>query len=79
MAKCLLYFYYLLFIIFIIFVHFTNQYITAVQVFQANTDTNTVVANTLPAPVLALCLRVYPQTWYDWPELRMDVLGCPSA
>ena len=46
------------------------------QTFTANTDFTTIVENRLSTPVIALCIRLYPLTWFGFPCLRMEVLGC---
>ncbi|WAR10766.1 AEBP1-like protein [Mya arenaria] len=51
-----------------------NQYI---QIFDGNTDRNTVVTSMLPSQVTALCVRINPVTWHGWIALRFDILGCP--
>lgn len=48
------------------------------QTFPANIDQHNVVENQLPTPISAACLRLYPLAWNDWPDLRMEVYGCPS-
>ena len=48
------------------------------QTFPANTDASTVVENQLPTPITALCLRVHPLGWNDYPDLEMEVYGCPA-
>ena len=44
--------------------------------FPANSDTTTVVTNSLPCPVYAKCVQVNPTTWVDYISMRFDVLGC---
>jgi len=55
---------------------FCNMLSLRYQTFIANIDYNTVVENRLPTPIVALCIRLYPLGWFDFPCLRMEVLGC---
>ena len=58
------------------FNYFCNSLSFRFQTFIANTDYNTVVENRLLTPIVALCIRLYPLGWFDFPCLRMEVLGC---
>lgn len=49
------------------------------QTFPANTDIATIVENQLPTPVTALCLRLYPLSYYDWVDVKIEVYGCPPV
>lgn len=46
------------------------------QVYQANSDQNSVVVNTLEAPIEARFVRLHPQRWYGHISLRMELYGC---
>uniref|UniRef100_A0A8W8HL61 F5/8 type C domain-containing protein n=1 Tax=Magallana gigas TaxID=29159 RepID=A0A8W8HL61_MAGGI len=44
--------------------------------FEANSDRTTPVTNTLPSPIVARYLRLYPTEYYSYRSLRFDVIGC---
>nr|XP_034324818.1 EGF-like repeat and discoidin I-like domain-containing protein 3 [Crassostrea gigas] len=44
--------------------------------FEANSDRTTPVTNTLPSPIVARYLRLYPTEHHDYRSLRFDVIGC---
>ncbi|XP_019619435.1 PREDICTED: uncharacterized protein LOC109466209 [Branchiostoma belcheri] len=46
------------------------------QVFAANTDTETHVTNLLDNPVDARYIRFYPQSWHIRIAMRVEILGC---
>jgi len=47
------------------------------QVFPGNDGPNTLVENTFPVPVVALCVRINPITFSGYMSLRFDLTGCP--
>ena len=51
------------------------MFIIFTQVFTANSDQDTVVRNTLPAPVVCRYLRLLPVTWNGHISLRMELYG----
>ncbi|XP_078381198.1 retinoschisin-like [Oculina patagonica] len=53
-------------------VHFNFQN----KVYQASNDQNTVVLNTLDAPIEARFIRVHPQQWHGHISMRMELYGC---
>ncbi|XP_078346340.1 uncharacterized protein LOC144631705 isoform X1 [Oculina patagonica] len=53
-------------------VHFNFQN----KVYQANSDQNSVVVNTLEAPIEARFVRLNPQQWHGHISLRMELYGC---
>ncbi|XP_078346349.1 uncharacterized protein LOC144631708 isoform X1 [Oculina patagonica] len=53
-------------------VHFNFQN----KVYQANSDQNTVVVNTLEAPITARFIRLHPQQWHGHISMRMEFYGC---
>jgi len=57
----------------------TYVFVYIIQIFQGNTDDSTVVETQLPTPIVALCLRLYIMGWVEWPDLKMEVYGCPAA
>ena len=46
------------------------------QVYQANSDQNTVVVNTLESPIEARFIRLHPQQWYGHISTRIELYGC---
>lgn len=44
--------------------------------YDANTDRNSVIVNTLIQPIEARFVRVYPETWNGHISMRMDLYGC---
>ncbi|XP_052809767.1 uncharacterized protein LOC128238182 isoform X2 [Mya arenaria] len=61
-----------------------SQFVRAVkidgteQVFQGNTDTDSIVTNYLENKFLALCVRINPIDWYRHVSMRFDLLGCEA-
>lgn len=53
-----------------------TDFLLYLQEFEANSDTTTPVTNTLPSPVVARYLRLYPTEYYAYRSLRFDVIGC---
>ncbi|XP_019635477.1 PREDICTED: fibronectin-like, partial [Branchiostoma belcheri] len=47
-------------------------------VFAGNTDTKNPVTNLLENPVDARFVRIYPQSWYHYIAMRMEILGCST-
>ncbi|XP_071503206.1 lactadherin-like [Diadema antillarum] len=43
------------------------------KIFSANTDSNTVVYNSLPEPHLCRFVQVHPVSWYDYPSMRIEL------
>ncbi|XP_019636532.1 PREDICTED: uncharacterized protein LOC109479099, partial [Branchiostoma belcheri] len=48
------------------------------QVFTGNTDTKNPVTNLLDNPVDARYVRIYPQSWYGYMAMRVEILGCET-
>ncbi|KAL9956665.1 hypothetical protein ACROYT_G038180 [Oculina patagonica] len=46
------------------------------RVYDANTDRNSVIVNTLIQPIKARFIRIYPETWNGHISMRMDLYGC---
>lgn len=46
------------------------------KVYQANSDQNTVVVNTLESPIEERFIRLHPQQWYGHISMRMELYGC---
>ncbi|XP_019641555.1 PREDICTED: uncharacterized protein LOC109483039 [Branchiostoma belcheri] len=44
--------------------------------FKGNTNKNTQVTNLLDHPVDARYVRFYPQLWFFWISMRVEILGC---
>lgn len=51
----------------------------ALQVFEGNQDSDTVVYHTLIPPITAQFIRLLPLAWHNHMSLRMEVYGCPGA
>ncbi|XP_078346807.1 uncharacterized protein LOC144632077 [Oculina patagonica] len=49
------------------------------QVFQGNTDDNSVVINTFNPPIAARFIRLHPGYFYGLTSLRMELYGCHSG
>ena len=49
------------------------------QVFNGNSDQNSIVVNTLDPPIMARFIRVQPVKYYGWMSLRMELYGCRSG
>ena len=49
------------------------------DLFEGNSDVNTVHRNDLPAGWVAKKVRLYPMDHDGWPSLRWEILGCPYA
>ncbi|KAL9955705.1 hypothetical protein ACROYT_G037065 [Oculina patagonica] len=49
------------------------------QVFQGNTDDNSVVINTFNPPIVARFLRLHPVKFFRLTSLRMELYGCHSG
>ncbi|KAL9955704.1 hypothetical protein ACROYT_G037064 [Oculina patagonica] len=49
------------------------------QVFQGNTDDNSVVINTFNPPIVARFIRLHPGYFYGLTSLRMELYGCHSG
>ena len=50
--------------------------VVVLKVYQANSDQNTVVVNTLESPIEARFIRLHPQQWYGHISMRMELYGC---
>ncbi|XP_078667407.1 lactadherin-like [Branchiostoma floridae x Branchiostoma belcheri] len=48
------------------------------KVFTGNTDTKNPVTNLLDNPVDARYVRIYPQSWYGYMAMRVEILGCET-
>ena len=46
------------------------------QVYNANSDRNSVIVNTLIQPIEARFIRVYPESWHGHMSMRMELYGC---
>ena len=46
------------------------------QVYDANSDRNSVIVNTLIQPIEARFIRIYPETWYGYISMRTELYGC---
>nr|XP_022328496.1 hemicentin-1-like isoform X1 [Crassostrea virginica] len=44
--------------------------------FRANSDSDTVVKNDLPYPLITKYIRIYPTAWHGDIALRLDIKGC---
>ncbi|XP_031564686.1 coagulation factor V-like [Actinia tenebrosa] len=53
---------------------------STIKTFTANTDTDSVVLNYLPKPIIARMIRIHPVAWYRWGSIcmRVEVHGCKS-
>ncbi|XP_035685102.1 neurocan core protein-like isoform X8 [Branchiostoma floridae] len=49
------------------------------KVFPGNTDRTTPVTNLLDNPIGTRYVRFLPQTWRDYPVLRVEILGCAAG
>jgi len=45
-------------------------------VYDANSDRNSVIVNTLIQPIEARFIRIYPETWYGYIAMRTELYGC---
>ncbi|XP_072017518.1 lactadherin-like [Amphiura filiformis] len=45
------------------------------KIFTANENSNDIVYIEFPVTIIARLLRVTPIAWYDWPAMRMEVMG----
>ena len=50
--------------------------VVVLKVYQANSDQNTVVVNTLESPIEARFIRLHPQQWYGHISMRAEIYGC---
>ena len=46
------------------------------QVYNANSDRNSVIVNTLIQPIEARFIRIYPESWHGHMSMRMELYGC---
>ena len=46
------------------------------QVYDANSDRNSVIVNPLIQPIEARFIRIYPETWYGYISMRTELYGC---
>ena len=46
------------------------------QVYDANSDRNSVIVNTLIQPIEARFIRIYPESWHGHMSMRMELYGC---
>ena len=46
------------------------------QVYDANSDRNSVIGNTLIQPIEARFIRIYPESWHGHMSMRMELYGC---
>ena len=46
------------------------------QVYDANSERNSVIVNTLIQPIEARFIRIYPETWYGYISMRTELYGC---
>uniref|UniRef100_A0A8B9SSC2 Coagulation factor V n=1 Tax=Anas platyrhynchos TaxID=8839 RepID=A0A8B9SSC2_ANAPL len=46
------------------------------QIFEGNSDANSIKENIIDPPIIAKYIRVYPTQAYNRPTLRMELLGC---
>ena len=44
--------------------------------FQGNADSNTPVTVYFPAALQTRFIQIEPVTWYNWPCMRFELLGC---
>ena len=44
--------------------------------YDANSDRNSVIVNTLIQPIEARFIRIYPETWYGYIAMRTELYGC---
>ena len=51
----------------------------SLQVFQGNSDRDSVHINTLDPPIYARYIRVQPVSYHGWMSLRMELYGCRSG
>jgi len=46
------------------------------KVYDANSDRNSVIVNTLIQPIEARFIRIYPESWHGHMSMRMELYGC---
>ena len=46
------------------------------KVYDANSDRNSVIVNTLIQTIEARFIRIYPETWYGYISMRTELYGC---
>lgn len=46
------------------------------QVFQGNTDKDTVVSHVFPQHISARYIRIWPETWINRVAMRIELYGC---
>ena len=46
------------------------------QVFQGNTDKDTVVSHVFPQHIRARYIRIWPKTWTNHVAMRVELYGC---
>ncbi|XP_066019015.1 uncharacterized protein [Pocillopora verrucosa] len=51
----------------------------AAQVFNGNTDSDTVVYNTLTPPIITRYIRFKPAEWHNRISMRTEIYGCPGC
>lgn len=55
-------------------------YVFELQVFDGNTDQNSVVTHTLLQPIIARFVKIIPKTWNGHISMRAEFYGCvPSG
>ena len=47
------------------------------QIFKANTDTDTPVPHVLICPTAVKCIRILPIEWNNEIAMRIEMIGCP--
>lgn len=49
------------------------------QLFDGNTDSNTVVQHLLEEPIITRYIRIAPKAWYGWITMRAEFYGCTEG
>ena len=49
------------------------------QVFDGNTDKDTVISHELNPPIEAAFIRFRPVTWHSWISMRVELYGCTQG
>lgn len=52
-----------------------NIMFSSYQVFVGNIDTHSIKKQTLPTPIEATFVRIYPQEFVDWMCMRVELYG----
>ena len=55
---------------------FKSNSLHNMQVFNSNTDLDSVVHHSLPKAITARCIRVHPKTWHSHISMRVEFHGC---